>query len=504
MNRAINASLFLILANASTGYAAPACTSAATGLLNGWGWENNASCQVVGNATTTTTTTTVVTTTTNSDSNCVDSDGDGWGWNNITRMSCRTTQTQPPEIITPVVANGCVDTPPLNDGWGWNPTLRESCRIGQTPPPPPPPGSGVCEDSLPVGDGYGWNSTTRMSCEIPIVPAINRPPSTPSNLSYNIDQFCLCGVELVWTASTDSDGDSIRYEIYADNALVNTTSSTSYSDYDLIPGNSYDYRVRAIDSRNLASGSRSVRINVPNFPDTGPGPITINPSNTRLPTTVEIPYVPGTVPTIDGVVDLVTEWAGAVSSDRDGNATFIDNLLVRTRAGFDDYGPSSRWYAKHDGTYLYLLIENTEDRTLAEEQNDSSGYYQDDSIELFLDGDGSRTNSYDGYDDYQLILKHKKTTERWGSRSLRNLDFEYDTNYWTHATGAGVSEAYYEIAIDMISANIYSYREFGIEVQINEDDDGGDRDAKWGWAGRTGEDRAPESPRAFGRAIVVY
>lgn len=381
MKYTINAALFIALSGSSTAFSAPACTAAATAVLNGWGWENNGSCQVVANAsTTTTTTTTTVVTTVALDSDCVDTGaiGDGWGWNNNTSSSCRIpTGTVTPiiseplaPVVTPIVVSGCVDTPPLNDGWGWNSSTLSSCQVPTGPIP------------------YPFN---------PVLPIVQDP-------------------------------------------------------------------------------------------------------NNRASSTVNIPYV-STAPTIDGQVDFSTEWAGAVSQDQNFQTTFIDNLLVKEKNGYEDYSPFSVWYAMHDGNYLYLLIKNTEDSAIAEEKNDSANHYQDDSVEIFLDGSGNRSYSYDRYDDYHLILNYVESQENWGNQgSLRGLNFDYATNYISHFSG----DVYYEIAIDLNSANINTYGEFGIEIQINDDDDGGDRDAKYGWAEPTGQDRAWQSPSVFGRARITY
>ena len=49
---------------------------------------------------------------------------------------------------------------------------------------------------------------------------------------------------------------------------------------------------------------------------------------------------------------------------------------------------------------------------------------------------------------------------------------------------------HYEIAINLESAGIQIGRPFGFDIQINEDDNGGDRDAKWAWFEKTGFDRS--------------
>lgn len=41
---------------------------------------------------------------------------------------------------------------------------------------------------------------------------------------------------------------------------------------------------------------------------------------------------------------------------------------------------------------------------------------------------------------------------------------------------------------------------FGLEVAANDDDDGGERDTKWGWWAPVGTDEAWQRPSVFGKA----
>lgn len=145
--------------------AAPACESAASDPDgDGWGWENEASCIVVGGA---------------GDANTApvhpvcqresDPDGDGWGWEN--NLSCRmqgATQTvqKPASAVHPDCKRD--DSDPDGDGYGWE--NGASCIADKTShksaashaqasanrviPPSLPRCASMRSD--PDGDGLGW------------------------------------------------------------------------------------------------------------------------------------------------------------------------------------------------------------------------------------------------------------------------------------------------------------------------------------------------------------
>ena len=65
----------------------------------------------------------------------------------------------------------------------------------------------------------------------------------------------------------------------------------------------------------------------------------------------------------------------------------------------------------------------------------------------------------------------------------------------------------YELRIKLSELNIELEKPFGIEIQINDDDDGGTRDEKWGWHHPEGSDDANDyswqNPSVVGQAILV-
>jgi len=74
----------------------------------------------------------------------------------------------------------------------------------------------------------------------------------------------------------------------------------------------------------------------------------------------------------------------------------------------------------------------------------------------------------------------------------------------SQTTDAGVATiSRYEIRIDMASASLPIATKFGFDVQVNDDDDGGNRDSKWAWFAPIGDDSSWFNPSLFGQAILA-
>ena len=217
-------------------------------------------------------------------------------------------------------------------------------------------------------------------------------------------------------------------------------------------------------------------------------------------------YVPrvsrSDVPDIDGR-GVVTgpdgrfggEWSAAVQVDSSGRPLGVNNLMIDVDADAPDGTPWRRWAAMHDGEYLYVLVTVEDDGARIE---DSATIWEDDSLEVFIDGDRSRNPFYGDDDDWHVLMgllapgtirtSNSNDVEGWepgpfSSGEGLELDF---------ATGPGIGpdglrrprheQDVYELRIELKSANIDVGRPFGFELQVNDDDDGGTRDSKWGWA----------------------
>jgi hypothetical protein len=226
--------------------------------------------------------------------------------------------------------------------------------------------------------------------------------------------------------------------------------------------------------------------------ETTPGPVTAE-ADTVVPriATSDAPKIDGNNVAIDSDGQLTGEWAAAVQFDSSGALLLIDNLIIDINAENPDGTPYRRWAAMHDGTHLYVvvIVDDNGDR-----QRDSlSDLTQDDSLELFLDGDNSKSSSY-GSDDFHRIFPVR--LPGIDKRSANKGDVAGPNSsptglIVTFATGPGngpdgirrarFEQDVYELKIDLSSAGINTNEAFGFELQINDDDGGDGRDSKWAW-----------------------
>lgn len=206
-----------------------------------------------------------------------------------------------------------------------------------------------------------------------------------------------------------------------------------------------------------------------------------------------------TRPSLDGIFGW-REWRDAVRCDSRGNPLAINHLLLDNQGDEQDLRdwPRSEWRAMHDGNRLYLLVRVINE-PFFERFDDSSGSWQDDSIEIFIDAGNEGASQYDG-NDFQHIIRFDGPGQA-GSNSASGIDLAWATSSTIDAVGENI--ATYEISIDLSSVGIRIGNRIGLDVQINDDDDGGDRDSKWAWWSPSGNDDAWLNPSLFGPAILA-
>lgn len=235
--------------------------------------------------------------------------------------------------------------------------------------------------------------------------------------------------------------------------------------------------------------------NPESFPLADPGPTTVS---------VLVPLVDAALaPTIDGTgavyaaneLRLVGEWgAAANATGLDGTTPdlFIDSLMI-SRTG-NESSPFHAWAAVHDGVFLYVLVLVEDSGTRSA---DSMSLADDDGIEIFIDGDNSNLSLYGSPDDRYFRIALLDSEANPNNSSSAAGRFEPGENSApipqgiTFAVGVqtgplgistpGERQDVYEVQIPLADFGILPGQPFGIEVQINDDDDGGARDAKWGW-----------------------
>jgi len=154
---------------------------------------------------------------------------------------------------------------------------------------------------------------------------------------------------------------------------------------------------------------------------------------------------------------------------------------------------TARWRANWDNKNLYIWVGVIDDTHVS----DSKELWNDDSIEIYIDADASRSEFYDEFNDYHLSF-------RLGDSSISTSDKtpKVDINKITYAirqnpTGYQLNA---KIPWSILRVRPIAEHAIGFEIQINDDDNGGPRDAKVAWSANN--DIAWKSPRAFGELVL--
>ncbi len=154
---------------------------------------------------------------------------------------------------------------------------------------------------------------------------------------------------------------------------------------------------------------------------------------------------------------------------------------------------SANYRVLWDKENLYLLVDVIDDELV----NDSEEFFYDDTIEVFIDADNSRDGGY-GENDYTYNICWDGTSPSFEERgqAYQNDDIKYalvttDNGYrlemkfpWS-ALGAKPSPG----------------AKIGLDVHVNDDDDGGERDTKFTWSDT--QDDAFQNTRVFGTAELA-
>ena len=132
---------------------------------------------------------------------------------------------------------------------------------------------------------------------------------------------------------------------------------------------------------------------------------------------------------------------------------------------------SGQWRALYDAGNLYVLVEVGD----ATRTNDSGGsWWEDDVVEIFIDGNNSKGTSYDGINDFQLGFRWNDATVHAGGNSVQNTT---GINFSMYASGSGYV---LEVAIPWstigVTPSIGSV--IGFDIGVDDDDNGGTRDAQ--------------------------
>jgi len=135
-------------------------------------------------------------------------------------------------------------------------------------------------------------------------PGDSTPPTAPTNLTLSATDGYTS--HLTWNASTDNVGVT-GYQIFRDGAQLTTVSTLSYQDQTVVPGNTYEYWVKAVDG----AGNESSASNEPDI-TLEPTSIWLDADTPREISADSESYELGTKfrPLVDGVVTGVKFYKG--------------------------------------------------------------------------------------------------------------------------------------------------------------------------------------------------
>lgn len=207
----------------------------------------------------------------------------------------------------------------------------------------------------------------------------------------------------------------------------------------------------------------------------------------------------------DDPVWSTAAFTSVIDGERLENVT--DNLLESSVTGYEDGARSGDWRAVHDGDQLYIYFyARAEGSATGNPQVwlDSVDPRDDDSIEIFIDADNSKNTTYDGVNDYHVIIATLDTsgTAATGPNSADNLDVSFRIDSVTSPSTSRMF-FWYVVSISLESAGIEPGMPFGFEIQLNDDDNGGVRDAKFGWHEPAGSAVAQTNPGVFGTLLLT-
>lgn len=151
---------------------------------------------------------------------------------------------------------------------------------------------------------------------------------------------------------------------------------------------------------------------------------------------------------------------------------------------------SATWQTHWDDNYLYIRVDALDDKFV----RDSNRPWSDDSIEIYIDADGSRSAQYDGKNDFHFIYRWKDRSVNLSQNSPRRRNLGIQQTM-TRTNGGYTLET--AIPWKTLGVSPVAGHFIGIDVQINDDDNGRDRDGKLAWYAKT--DKSWSNPQQFGK-----
>ena len=154
---------------------------------------------------------------------------------------------------------------------------------------------------------------------------------------------------------------------------------------------------------------------------------------------------------------------------------------------------TARWRANWDNKNLYIWVDVVDETHIS----DSKELWADDSIEIYIDADASRSETYDEFNDYHLTFRLGDPKISIGGKTPKEgiKDIQYSMRQNPQGYQLNV-----KIPWTVLHVRPTPEHTLGFEIQINDDDNGYSRDAKISWSSNT--DTAWKSPSVFGQIVL--
>jgi len=154
---------------------------------------------------------------------------------------------------------------------------------------------------------------------------------------------------------------------------------------------------------------------------------------------------------------------------------------------------SAMWQTHWDSQFLYVRVDTVDDKFV----RDSKKPWSDDSIELYIDADGSRGTKFDNKNDFHFIY-------RWKDKNVNlSKNSPHKRNLGIQQTMTRTNKGYIlETAIPWVTLGVkpIAGKSIGIDVQVNDDDSGRGRDGKLSWHAKNND--SWKDPSNFGRLVL--
>lgn len=275
------------------------------------------------------------------------------------------------------------------------------------------------------GDGpNAKEKSARPTSDVPTAPILATPEIDETTVTLN------------WSAVESATGYKVQYGRMSGNytSVIDANDRTTYQIAGLNRGATYYITIVAYNGNGDSPASNEERVTIPGA----------DPNQIRA-------YQVKTAPTLDGRLtegdwDITIPISKTVSGAVDNESAF-----------------GLTW----DDTYLYVGVQVLDDDL----HNDSDNAWEDDSIEIYIDGNDDRAPSYDPLVDRQFVIGWNDT-DLWEQH-----DQTTGVEYATSDIDGGYSV---ELAIPWSTLNITLTTDtrFGLDVAINDDDDGKQRDGQ--------------------------